>query len=150
MSKEKLTEGKKVATSVAISEVEVFLKKHLSKEYRRGLMTEEKVKEDYLDVIEAVEDGLLVFEKGRPVYTLRVPLFEGAEDSSLVVKTVNGIRSRIKEADRALVMDGIDIEKKQGTFVLKMLSFITQLSLTELKQLEKEDYRVLQQIASVF
>ncbi len=139
----------KVDFEVAINEVTVFLKKHMAKQFRRGKMTRDVIEEDYIDVIEAVQDGYLVFEKGKPVYTLRNPLFAKAENKDLTVKMVN-FRSRIKEADRALVMDGLDLEKKRGTYVLKTLSYITQLSMTEVKELEKDDFDVLNQICSVF
>jgi hypothetical protein len=149
MSKTEDASKKKVAKNVAIEELTEFLKKYKSKEFRRGLMTHEKIEEDYIDVIEAIEDGNLIFEKGKPKYKLREPLFKDAEDKSLMVTDVN-FRSRIKEADRALIMDGLDLEKKRGTYVLKTLSYITQLSMVEVKELEKEDFDVLNQICSVF
>ena len=140
---------KVVTTEVAIKELTEFLKKHKAKEFRRGKMTREVIEEDYIDVIEAIEDGHLVFDGTKPKYTLRDPLFKDAEDKSLIVNEVN-FRSRIKEADRALVMDGLNLEKQRGTYVLKTLSYITQLSMVEIKKLEKEDFDVLNQICSVF
>lgn len=147
--KDEVQKETKVATEVAIKELTEFLKKYKKKEFRRGKMTREVIEEDYIDVIEAIEDGFLVFNNGKPVYTLREPLFQNAEDKALIVKEVN-FRARIKEADRALVMDGLDLEKKRGTYVLKTLSYITQLSMVEVKELEKDDFDVLNQICSVF
>lgn len=140
---------KKVGTDVAIKELTEFLKKYKKKEFRRGKMTLDSIKEDYIDVIEAIEDGYLVFVEGKPTYTLREPLFSNAEDKNLIVKEVK-FRSRIKEADRAILMDGLNPETQKGTYVLKTLSYITQLSITEVKELEKEDFDVLNQICSVF
>ena len=142
-------ETKKVATEVAVKELTEFLKKYKSKEFRRGKLSTEKISDDYIDAIEAIEDGLLVFKDNTPTYTLREPLFSKAEDKALVVKEVN-FRTRIKEADRALIMDGLDLEKKRGTYVLKTLSYITQLSMVEIKELGKDDFDVLNQICSVF
>lgn len=139
-----------LSPEVAVAELTNFLKKHKSKEFRRGQLTEEKIKEDYVDVLEAIEDGLLVFdEKGNPEYTLEKPLFEDAENQDLVVKTIK-FRSRVKAADKALVMDGLDFEKQRGTYVIKLLSYITMLSVAEVKQLENEDFVVLNQLCSVF
>ena len=122
----------------------------MAKDFRRGKMTDEKIEEDYEDVIEAIEDGLLVFdEKQKPTYTLRNPLYANATDKSLIKKEVS-FRSRIKQADKNLVMDGLDIKKQMGTYTLKYISFITQLSLTEVKELETDDFDVLNQICSVF
>lgn len=148
MSKENL-KAKKISSEVAFQELKDFLKPHLKKEFRRGKMTKEKIEEDYVDVLEAIEDGYLIFDGKKPIYTLREPLFSNAENKENIVKTVN-FRQRIKEADRALVMDGLDLEKQRGTYILKLLSYITQLSMTEIKELEKEDFNVLNQICSVF
>jgi hypothetical protein len=149
MSKEVSAKRNKVVRKVAIQEITEFISKYKAKEIRRGILTDEKILEDYIDAIEAIEDGHLIFENGKPIYTLKSPLFAKAEDQSLVVRTVN-FRSRISEADKALVMDGIDIEKKRGTYVLKTLSYITQLSMVEVKELDKDDFDVLNQICSVF
>lgn len=140
----------KVSTEVAVSDLTNFLQKHKSKEFRRGVMTQEKIEDDYVDVIEAIEDGLLSFDhNGNPIYQLRNPLYAGAEDKSLVKKEVT-FRSRIKEADKSLLMDGLNMQKQIGTYTLKYISFITQLSMTEVKELETDDFEVLNQICSVF
>ena len=151
MSSTKSTETKKAVNSnVAIDDLKNFLKKHMAKDFRRGKMTDEKIEDDYIDVIEAIEDGLLVFDdKNKPTYTLRYPLFGNAEDKSLMVTEVT-FRSRIKEADKSILMDGLDIKKQLGTYTIKYISYITQLSMTEVKELEKEDFDVLNQICSVF
>lgn len=141
---------KKVPTEVAIVELTNFLKKHKEKDFRRGKMTQDVIEEDYVDVIEAIEDGLLVFdEKSKPIYTLRNPLYATAEDKSLQ-KTEVTFRSRIKEADKNLLMDNLDIKKQMGTYTIKYISYITQLSMTEVKELETDDFDVLNQICSVF
>lgn len=141
---------KKVPTEVAIVELTNFLKKHKEKDFRRGKMTQDVIEEDYVDVIEAIEDGLLVFdEKSKPTYTLRNPLYATAEDKSLQ-KTEVTFRSRIKEADKNLLMDNLDIKKQMGTYTIKYISYITQLSMTEVKELETDDFDVLNQICSVF
>lgn len=140
----------KVSQEVALEELKNFLKKHKSKEFRRGTLTDEKIKDDYVDVLEAIEDGLLVFDdKHHPTYTLEKPLFEDSDNPDLIVREV-GFRSRIKAADKTLVMDGLDFEKQRGTYVVKLLSYITKLSMTEVKQLGNEDFVVLNQLCSVF
>lgn len=141
---------KLVSTDVAIEDLKNFLQKHKSKEFRRGVMTQEKIEEDYIDVIEAIEDGLLSFDSnGNPIYKLRSPLYEGLEDKTLMVKEVT-FRSRIKEADKSLLMDGLNMQKQVGTYTIKYISFMTQLSMTEVKELETDDFEVLNQICSVF
>lgn len=141
---------KQVSQDVALAELTTFLKKHKQKEFRRNQITEESIKEDYVDVIEAIEDGNLVFDKHlKPVYTLRESLFNEAEDSSLKVTEIN-FRQRIKPADRNLLMDGLDVQKQIGTYTLKYISFICSLSMIEVKELGKDDFEVLNQLCSVF
>ena len=139
----------KVDSEVAKKEVLAFVKKYRAKEFRRGTLTAEKVNEEYIDTIEAVEDGQLVFENNKPKYTLEEPLWPNAEDKALTITSVS-FRSRIKEGEKTEVMNGLDIEKERGTYVLKLISWITQLSVKDVKELGKVDYNVLNQICSVF
>lgn len=144
------TVKKAMSTDVAVQELTTFLKKHLAKDFRRGKLTEKIIKDEYLLSIEAIEDGNLVFdENGNPKYTLYSPLFASAEDKSLVVKEVE-FRQRIKGADRILLMDGIDPKKDLGTYAIKTVSYICKLSITEVKELDKDDFDTLNQICSVF
>lgn len=140
----------KISSEVAFNELKAFLKAKLPKDFRRGKITDENIKEEYPAVLEAIEDGLLVFdEKGSPNYTLEFPLFAESDDQSLVVKSVN-FRSRIKGADRTVLINGLDPKKDLGTYMIKMISYICNLSATEVKELEKDDFEVLNQICSVF
>ena len=141
---------KAISTDVAVQEMTTFLKKHLVKDFRRGKITEEKIKEDYIDAIEAIEDGNLVIdEKGELTYKLYSPLYANSEDQSLVIKEVK-FKARIKGATRTLLMNGLDPKKDLGTYMIVVISHICNLSKTEVQLLEKEDYEVLNQICSVF
>jgi hypothetical protein len=142
--------SKKIDNKVAFGEVKKFVQKHKAKEVRRGKLTDEIIESDFIDVIEAVEDGLLVFNENLvPTYTLRQPLHEHFEDAGLIIKEVK-FKSRITEAEKALVMDGLDVAKQTGTYVLKTMAHITRLKLADLKVVEKDDFDVLNQICSVF
>ena len=142
--------SKKVEREVAVKDLTAFLKKHKAKEFKRGKMTQDTIEEDYIDVIEAIEDGSLVFgENMKPTYTLKSPLYADAKDQALVKTSVN-FRERIKEADKNMLMDGLDIKKQLGTYTIKYISFMTQLGMDDVKQLEKDDFEVLNQICSVF
>ena len=141
---------KQISEDVAVKDLIVFLKKHLTKEFRRGTISDEKIKEDYIDVIESIEDGnLVVDENGTLNYSLYWPLYADAEDKSLVKKEIT-FKERIKGATRTLLMNGLDPKKDLGTYMVVVISHITGLSKTEVQLLEKEDYEVLNQICSVF
>ena len=140
----------KVNKEVAFKDVKSYLKKHLKKEFRRGKMPDSKIYDEYEDMIEAVEDGLLIIDsKGKVEYTLRYPLFADKEDAALAIKKVH-IRGRIKAADKHLLMDGLDVQKKLGTYTLKIIAYITEVQLADVKQLEKEDFDTINQLCSVF
>ena len=136
-----------VGREIAINDLMVFLQKHKKKEIRRGEITSESIEDDYIDVIEAIEDGLLVFEKGSPVYTLREPV--KSDEGAVVISKVI-FRSRIHPVDKTNVLNGINVSTEQGKYLLKMLSLATKLQVAELGKLEKDDYEVLNQITSVF
>lgn len=138
-----------ISREVAIKELTEFLKQHLKKEFRNGkTISSEKIEEDYPDVLYAMEDGNLVFVNGKPEYTLLYPLKnEQGEDSITKVS----FRSRIKGADKTILINGIDPKKQLGDYMIKVISYITQIDSNELvKKLEKEDFEVLNQICSVF
>jgi hypothetical protein len=145
----------KVSNEVAFNEVKDYLKKHLKKEFRRNQMPDSKIEDEYLDLIEAVEDGLLIFDKqGKAVYKLRDPLDTDKdgnklESADLIVKEVK-LKSRIKAADKHVLMDGLNVQKQLGTYTLKIISYITQLHEKDIKRLEKDDFDVLNQLCSVF
>lgn len=141
---------KNISADVAFDEVKLFVAKHNKKEIKRGKLTDEKIKEDYEDVIEAVEEGRLTFDDNHnATYQLISPLYAEAQDSSLVKKEVK-FKSRIKQVEKITIMDGIDPDKQKGTYVLKLFSLGSRLSLTEIKLLEDEDYTIINQICSVF
>ena len=140
----------KVSKEVAFKDVKSYLEKHLKKEFRRKQMPDSKIYDEYEDMIEAVEDGLLIIDsKGKVEYTLRYPLFADKEDSSLAIKKVE-IRSRIKAADKHVLMDGLEVQKKLGTYTLRIIAYITMLQEVDIKELEKDDFDTLNQLCSVF
>jgi len=138
---------KKVGREVAFKELKGFLNKHKAKEFRRGTLTDEKIEDDYIDVLEAIEDGLMIFKDNSPVYTLREPV---KSDNGNVVLDEVVFRTRIHPVDRTNVLNGINLEKEQGTYLLKTLSLATQLSVPMLSKLGKEDFEVLNQVSQVF
>ena len=143
-----MSKDKKVATEVAMKDLTKFLKTHLPKEFKRGKMTEERIEEDYIDVLEAIEDGNLIFDEfGKPIYTLINPLKNVSDE--VIVSEVT-FRARIKGADKTVLMNGIDPKKQLGDYMIKVISHMTQLAGNLVKKLDKEDFEVLNQICSVF
>lgn len=147
-----MSSKKVMPQEMAIGELTKFLKKYKKKEFRRGLMTDDKIKEDYVDVIEALEDGYLVIdEKLNLKYTLREPLMpeDKNADVSLGIKEIT-FRSRVKPSAKADLMDGLDVQKQAGKFSMRYISYIIQQPIGILDKLDSDDYDVLSQICSVF
>jgi len=147
MTKEQI-KTKKVAREVAINDLRAFLKIHLPKQFKRGKLTDEKIEDDYINVIDAIEDGDLIFDDHKkPIYTLVSPIRNNEGDIS--ISSIN-FRARIKGADKTVLMNGIDPNKQLGDYMIKVISYITQLESGLVKKLDKEDFEVLNQICSVF
>ena len=141
---------KAMSREVSIKEMTGFLAKYDKKGAKKGKHTDSYIEGEFEACLEALEAGNLVFNNHKiPTLTLFDPLYKDSEDRALV-KTAVTFKSRIKQAEKVLVMDGLNLEKQQGTYVLKVMSYMTQLSLTDIKLLESEDYEILNQICSVF
>lgn len=139
---------KKVDEKVAIETFTKFLKKFKAKELRRGEISEVDIKDDYIDAIESIQDGFLIFDdKDHPSLTLRKPLTTG--DDETAVKEVT-FRTRIRPSDKANIMSGLEVQKDVGKFSLRYAAYITQLSIKELDLLDRDDYDTIQQVCSVF
>lgn len=143
---------KVLATEVALVELTKFVKKHKAKEFRRGKISEDKISEEYIDVLEALEFGNLEFDENlNPKYTLIDPVLptEKGADASLGIREIT-FKTRIKPTALAGIMQGIDVQKDSGTFSLRYMSYITGLSVQIIDKFSKDDYDALNQICSVF
>ncbi|WP_299529051.1 hypothetical protein [Ulvibacterium sp.] len=138
-----------VSEEMAIDELSVFLKKYKKREFRKGQMTNDRILDEYPNIIDAIMDGFLVFEDAGPKLTLREPIETETKDKELGVYNV-AFRTRVKPSDQARIMDGINIQTQQAKYVLKFLSYVTGLSSGEIDKLGKEDYDTINQLCSVF
>lgn len=140
----------KVSNEIALSEFTKFLQKHKSRELKRGKLTQDKIQEDYIDAIEAIEEGALIFENGKPIFMLRDVISPpDGEDQSLAISKLE-FRSRIKPSDKAKLMEGLNPEKQSATFTLRYLAYIIKQPLPVLDKLSQDDYNAVNQVCSVF
>lgn len=138
-----------LSEELAVKELTAFLKKYKKREFRKGQITDDKILDDYPNVIDALMDGLLVFGNEVPKLTLREPIEVENKDKDLGVYEV-GFKTRIKPSDQARIMDGINMQTQSAKFVLKYVAHITGLTQGEIDNLGKEDYETINQICSVF
>ena len=141
---------KAVSEQQAFTEFKEFLSKYKKKELRRGELTDDMIKEEYRDVLEALESGHLVLASGKPpVYSLQEPLVTEENSGALNIEKIE-FRTRIRPSEKAAVMSGLNVEKDVGKFALRYLAFVTQQPQAILDLLDTIDYDVCNQLASVF
>ncbi|RDY57712.1 hypothetical protein [Flagellimonas nanhaiensis] len=141
-----------ISEEVALNEFKEFLKKFKKREFRRGKITDEKILDDYPNIIDALMDGLLVLENketGKPVFTLRFPIETEGKNEALAVKTVT-FKTRTKPSDMVRLLDGINPQTQQAKYVMRYLQHVTNLAQGEIDNLDKDDYDTISQLATVF
>lgn len=134
----------KVATEMAIKEVRDFVET-----YDDGKRKEDwQIENDYPQLLRAVELGLLVFDdKKKPTLTLKEPIMNDDNEVSVDVIT---FRTRIKPTQLAEVMKGVDLSKNQLEYSLRCIAYLTGQAKGMLDKLGKFDYKVIDQVSTVF
>lgn len=145
-----MTKKSKISEDVALADLKKFLEKYKAKEMRRGQLKDDKIKDDYVDVLEAIQDGFMVFDdKHNPKYTLRVPLETDGGNPELATREIL-FKTRVRPSVKADLMDGLKIETQLGKFSIRYMGYIADLSAGDIDKLDPEDYDVINQICSVF
>lgn len=136
---------KVVDKDIAIVEVQKFVEKFDDKKPK-----DFEVEDKYPNLLEAVELGLLVFhpETLKPSYTFKHPVKDDNQD--VVLAKIEQFRTRIKPSELNDIMQGLEINKKQIEYVLRIMAFFTFQPKAMFDKMEKFDYKVLEQISSVF
>lgn len=133
----------KLTNEQAVKEVQKFVEKYDDKKKEDW-----EIENDYPHVIEALKLGLLSFnEESKPFYKLKYPIKN--EEGEVSVTDID-FRTRIKPNDLANVMKGLDISKNQIEYTLRCLSYITKQPKAMLDRFEKFDYKVIEQVSTVF
>lgn len=134
----------KVPEEQAVMEVKAFAEYHKEK----GI-ADEKITEDYPDIIEAVKLGLLVFDDEQtPTLTLKKPV-KTTEGNVALDRIV--FKTRIRASEKEKLTKGIDLEGEQVLLLNKLKAFFMQQPKAYLDKLEsKFDERVIDQICTVF
>lgn len=132
-----------VAKGVAIKEIQEFVKK-----YNYQDKEDFEIEDDYPQMLMAIQKGLLKFdEDSKPKYTLAFPLSSDGGNFNVTEIT---FRTRIKPSDLSRIMKGIDASKQQFEYILRCLSYLTGEPKAVFDKIEKFDYKVIEQVATVF
>lgn len=133
----------KVPEAQAILEVQNFVKKWDSK-----LKKEWEIKDDYPNLLQAIQFGLVSFDKDlKPVLKLKDPVLNDKEEVALGQIV---FRTRIKPQELANVMKGLDISKNQVEYTLRCFAFLTGQPIAMIDKFSKFDYKVVEQLSTVF
>lgn len=132
----------KVSEEVAVKEVLEFVVK-----YNRKANDVDKVLDLYPDVVEAVKLGNLSLSTENPVLKLQDPIKNS--DGDIAVEEVS-FKTRMKPSDHRRVSKGIDVSKDQLLFGHRCVAFIIDQEVAMLDKIEREDYKVIDQLSTLF
>ena len=136
-------DDEKVSKEIAIKEIQKFVLEH------DGAKKEDwQIENDYPQMLQAVQEGNLVFnDKMIPKLTLKEAIMntEGEESVSEI-----DFRTRIKPTQLAEIMKGVDLGKNQMEYSLRVISYLTKQPRAMLDKFGKFDYKVIDQISTVF
>lgn len=133
----------KMSKEMAVSELQQFVEKWDDKKKE-----DFEIEQDYPHLIQAMQDGFLVLgEDLKPSFQLKYPILtDGGGDGLSKID----FRTRIKPDDLTNITKGLDIGKNQMEFNLRCLAYLTRQPKAMLNKLEKFDYKVVEQICSIF
>ena len=133
----------KVQKEVAILEMQKFVEKwdDVKKE-------DYEIEKDYPHVLQAIQEGFLVIGPDmKPQLKLKYPI--KTDEGNIAWEDVN-FRTRIRPNDLAEITKGLDIGKFQVEYTLRCFAYLTGESKGMLNKLEKFDWKVIEQLATVF
>jgi hypothetical protein len=140
--KNALQQPDKVTKEIALDELGEFVETYT---YERP--ENWKLEDEYPQVLKAIQKGLIVFVDNKPTYSLVFPI---KTDSGEIHVSECVFRTRIKPSQLAAITKGLNVAKQQVEYTLRCLSYVTGQSRTMIDKFEKFDYKVMEQVASVF
>lgn len=133
----------KVPTDQAIAELQLFVEKYDGK-----VKKDYEIENDYPQVLEAVEKGLLSFDEDlKPTLRLKDPIKN--TEGEVSVSEIS-FRTRIKPTQLSDIMKGLDIGKNQLEYSLRIHAYLTGQPKAMLDKFSKFDYKVIDQLSTVF
>lgn len=132
-----------ISKEIAVKEIQKLVKK-----WSYDDIDDWKAEEDYPQLLKAIQKGLVTFDENlKPTFKLAFPVKNSDGDESV---SIVDFRTRIKPVDLANITDGLNVSKKQVEYTLRCLSYLTQQPKMVLNKFDKFDYKVVEQISTVF
>lgn len=128
---------------VAVIEFQKFIKFWTHEE------TEDwKIEDEYPQVLKAMQKGLINIDKdSKIVYTLAFPI--NSEEGNFNLTEIS-FRTRIKPSDLSRITKGLNIVKQQVEYTHRCLAYVTGEPKPMLDRFDRFDYKVIEQISTVF
>lgn len=133
-----------VSKDVALEDLENFINHYSKKPCDKTTLSE-----SYPDALDAIMEGLLVFDEQTkaPKLKLKEPVL--AEDNSIALSELD-FRTRIKPSTKAELGKGLSIQTDVLTYQLRLVSHIIGQPIAMLDKLSPFDYDVVSQVSVVF
>lgn len=131
-----------VSKEVAVKEIQDFVFQNESKK-----LEEWEVEKNFGNLLMAIIDGNVVFEKNHPKMTLRESI---KNDKGEVAVSEIEFRSRVKPSDLREIAKGLNVSEQSLTFVHKCYSYITGQPMPILDKMCKQDFKTIEQICQTF
>lgn len=132
-----------ISKEVALGDLEVFINQFVKKPCPK-----EELEETYPDVLDAIMDGFLSFEKECiPKLKLKNPIKN--EEGGISLSEVS-FKTRIKPTTLADLAKGLHPQKEVFTLQLRMTAYVIDQPIAMLDKFSRYDYDVINQVSSVF
>lgn len=131
-----------MAKEVAVTEIQLFVER-----WTDMPIEDWQVGEEFPNLLRATQKGLVKFTDNKPKYTLAYPL--NSDGGNFNVTEID-FRTRIKPSDLSNITKGLNIAKQQMEYQSRCLCYVTMQGKGILDKLEKFDYKVIEQVSSVF
>lgn len=133
-----------ISKEVALTEIDKLINKFVKKPVEF-----DEIEETYPDILDAIMDGYLSFNKetGVPILKLKDPIKNSEGTVTLSEVT---FKTRIKPTVLRSLAKGIDLKKDPMGLQLKMVAHITDQTENMIDNYEVYDLDVIQQVSAIF
>lgn len=129
---------------VAISEIQKFVDK-----WTHEFVEDYQIEDDYPQLLKAIKKGLVKFDDDIiPSYTLAFPLL--TDEGNIGLGKVDEFKTRITPNELARITKGLNVAKQQVEYIIRCLCHITSLNRGYINKIDKFDYKVIEQLSTVF
>ena len=132
----------KLAEDVAMKDVSDFVELYAMSEH-----TDEDLKDNYPQVIQAVRLGLLTFDNENAALTLKDPL---KTESGTVALDMIQFKTRIPFSEKKKLSSGLNIQKDRYEYFGRIMAYTIGQPIAMLDKIRPFDLKVIEQLSTLF